>query len=280
MDLGLNGKVAIVTGASQGMGRAHALALAREGARVAICSRTLENVQKTAREIEEHTNSQVLPVQADVTIKSDIEKLVAATVDRFGRVDIVINNADSDANYRGEGWGFFELPDEAWIEKFNIKVLAHIRLIREVAPYMMKNRWGRIINIGGGASRKMRDGGWTKGATQAGLINLTKKLSDLLGRYGITVNVVEPGGVWSDGKTISGRSRAEIRREEIQKAAEREGVSYEEMEKRYLSKLIIGRRIEAEDAANVILFLASERSATITGEVVVADGGQTRAVRF
>jgi 3-oxoacyl-[acyl-carrier protein] reductase len=145
---------------------------------------------------------------------------------------------------------------------------------------MMERKWGRIINIGGGSSRKMRDGGWTKGATQAGLINLTKKLSLLLGHHGITANVVEPGGVWTDGQTKGGRSRVEMRTEELARAAERAGVSLAEMERRDLDKLVIGRRVQAEDTAGVIVFLASERSATITGEVIVADGGQTPAVRF
>ena len=276
MDLGLAGKVAIVTGGSQGMGKAFALALAQEGVRVAICARTLDILEKTAREIEQKTNTEVLPVQADVTIKSDIEKLVAATVAKFERVDILVNNADT-AKPPSD---FFAITDEDWLDKFSVKVLAPIRLTKEVVPYMKDNGWGRIINIGGISSRAMRDGGWTKGVAQAGLINLTKKLSDLLGRYGITANVVEPGGVWTDGKVYGGRSRAEVRTAELQQAAEQEGVSYEEMEKRSLSKLIIGRRIEAEDTAYIILFLASERSATITGEVVLADGGNTRAVRF
>jgi NAD(P)-dependent dehydrogenase (short-subunit alcohol dehydrogenase family) len=276
MDLGLTGKVAMITGASTGIGRATALAFAREGARVAICARTESTLGEAGRDIERETKAEVLAVRADVTVKSDIENFVAATVKRFGSVDILVNNADS-VTHQGS---FFELTDEDWLEKFNIKLLAHIRFIRLVAPYMKERRWGRIINIGGGSSRKMRDGGWTKGATQAGLINLTKKLSIILGHDGITANVVEPGGVWSEGKTKEGRSRIEIRMEEIRRAAEQDEISLEEAENRYLRNLVIGRRVRADDTANVILFLASERSGTITGEVIVADGGQTPAVRF
>jgi NAD(P)-dependent dehydrogenase (short-subunit alcohol dehydrogenase family) len=125
-----------------------------------------------------------------------------------------------------------------------------------------------------------RDGGWTKGATQAGLINLTKKLSGILGHYGVTANVIEPGGVWSDGRTKEGLSRIEIRTEQLRKAAEREGVTYDEMEQRFLDGLVIGRRIEADEMADVILFLASERAGSITGEVVLANGGETPAVRY
>ena len=277
MDLGLAGKVAMVTGGSTGIGKATALAFAREGARVAICARTESILQETAREIEQEADAEVLAVPADVMVKSDIEKFVSATVARFGTVDIMVNNADSVSHQAG----FFDLTDEDWIEKFNIKLLAHIRFIRLVAPYMMERRWGRIINVGGNSSRiATRDGGWTKGATQAGLINLTKKLSIILGHYGITANVIEPGGVWSDGKTKEGLSRIEIRTEQLRKAAEQEGISYEEMEQRYLDSLVIGRRIESDDMADVILFLASDRAATITGEVMIADGGETPTVRF
>lgn len=277
MDLGLTGKVAMVTGGSTGIGKATALAFAREGARVAICARTDSILQEAARQIEQDTEAEVLAMPADVMVKDDIERFVSATVARFGTVDIMVNNADSVSHQAG----FFDLTDEDWLEKFNIKLLAHIRFIRLVAPYMMERKWGRIINVGGDSSRMAtRDGGWTKGATQAGLINLTKKLSGILGHYGITANVIEPGGVWSDGKTKEGLSRIEIRTEQLRKAAEREGISYDEMEERFLNNLVIGRRIESEDMADVILFLASDRAASITGEVVLANGGETPAVRY
>jgi NAD(P)-dependent dehydrogenase (short-subunit alcohol dehydrogenase family) len=266
----------MVTGGSAGIGKATAFAFAREGARVAICARTPDILQATARQIEQDTAAEVLAVQADVTKLDDIKKFVGATVARFGGVDILVNNADSKDS---QGSNLFDLTDEDWIDKFNIKLLAHIRFMRETAPLMMEKRWGRIINISGAASR--RPGlGWTKGATQAGIINLTKNVSDLLGPYGITANVVEPGGVWSDGKTVGGRSRAEIRSEELRRAAEQAGVSREEMEKRTLSQIPIRRFIQAEDAANAIVFLASECASAITGEVLLTDGGKTRAVRY
>lgn len=276
MDLGITGKVALVTGGSAGIGKATAYAFAREGVRVAICGRTLSTLEETARAIREETAGDVLPVQADVMVKADLEHFVEAAVDHFGTIDIIVNNADVISH---EG-SFFDLSDEDWLEKFNIKLLAPIRLIRLAAPFMQRSGWGRIINMGGTSARVMRDAGWGKGATQAGLINLTKKLSDLLGRDGITVNLVEPGAIWTDGKTKAGRSRAEIRRADVERAAEREGISYDEMNKRLLGELVIGRRIEPEDVADTILFLCSKRSGAITGEVVLIDGGETRAVRF
>ena len=276
MDLGLEGKVAIVTGGGQGIGKAITYAFAREGVRVAICGRTEDVLQETAREIERETDSEVLAVRADVTSLSDIQRFVAATVDRFGGIDILVNNANSrDVSVRG----FFDLTDQDWIDKFEVKLLAHVRFAREVAPIMKARGWGRIINISGAASR--RPGlGMTSGAIQAGVINFTKNLSDLLGPYGITANVVEPGGVWSDGRTAGGQSKREEREEALQRAARRAGVSRDEMEKRALSEIPIRRFIQAEDPANAILFLASERASAITGEVLLTDGGKTRAVRY
>jgi 3-oxoacyl-[acyl-carrier protein] reductase len=276
MDLGLDGKVAIVTGGGKGIGKTISFSFAREGARVAICGRTREVLEETAREIEDETESEVLPFRADVTKAADIKAFVAATVERFGRVDILVNNANSrDVS----GRTFYDLTDEDWIEKFNVKLLAHFRFAREVAPIMKERGWGRIINISGAASR--RPGlGMTSGAIQAGVINFTKNLSEVLGPHGITANVVEPGGVWSDGKTADGRSKAQEREEALQRSAERAGVSRDEMEQRVLSDIPIRRFIQPQDPANAILFLASEQASAITGEVLLTDGGKTRAVRY
>jgi 3-oxoacyl-[acyl-carrier protein] reductase/bacilysin biosynthesis oxidoreductase BacG len=278
MDLELTGRTAIVTGGSHGLGRATALAFADEGVRVAICGRQGAALEAAAREIATaaRPGAEVLPVVADVTRGEDLEALVTTTRDRFGSVDIVVNNADSVSHDAD----FFALTDEDWLERFNVKLLAAVRLARLVAPGMIERRWGRILSISGGSSRRMREGGWTKGAAHAGLINLTKKLADLLGPHGITVNVVEPGDMWTDGPTREGRSRAELRRERLQRRADEAGVSYEVMAARELESLVIRRRIEPAEAAAIIVFLASDRAAAITGEVVLADGGQTRTVRY
>jgi NAD(P)-dependent dehydrogenase (short-subunit alcohol dehydrogenase family) len=277
VDLGLAGKTAIITGGAHGLGRATAQVFASEGVRVAICGRHAETLDEAVRQIGAAVEgADVLPVVADVTRPDDLAGLVAATVERFGGVDIVVNNADS-VSHDGE---FFELTDEDWIERFEVKLLAAVRLIRLAAPHMIERRWGRIISISGGSSRKMREGGWTKGAAHAGLINLTKKLSDLLGPHGITVNVLEPGTMWSDGPTREGRSRADVRRERIQRRADDAGVSYEEMDARELETLVIRRRVEPSEVAAILAFLASDRAAAITGEVILADGGQTRSVRY
>jgi len=277
VDLGMKDKVAMVTGGSQGIGRAIALGLAREGVRVAICGRTPDILEATAESIESETGVRVLPVIADVMVAADLERFVQATVEEFGTVDIAINNADLITH----DVGFFDLRDEDWQEKMDLKLFAPIRLTRLVAPIMQANGWGRIINIGGSSARKVHEVGWAKGATQPGLINLTKRLAWLLGRDGITVNLVEPGIVWTEGHTrTGGKSRAEARSEALAQRAEREGISYEEMDRLALAELVIGRRIESEDVANIVVFMASPLSGAVTGETILVDGGEMPTVRF
>jgi 3-oxoacyl-[acyl-carrier protein] reductase len=277
MELGIKGKVALVTGGSHGIGRAIARGLSAEGVQVAICGRTEASLQAAAQGIENETGNAVLPVVADILVADQIEHCVAEVNQQLGAVDIVVNNADLITH----DVSFFELYDEDWLEKVNIKLMAPIRIIRLVAPIMQRNGWGRIINIGGGSSRIVNDGSWAKGATQPGLINLTKRLSLLLGHDGITVNLVEPGNVWTDGRTrMGGKSRIEVRSEELAKRAEEAGVSYEEMDRRVCSELVIGRRVVPEDTANMVVFLSSQLAGAITGETILVDGGEKRSVRF
>lgn len=277
MDLGIAGKVAVVTGGSHGIGRAIARALSSEGVRVAICGRTKEALLVAADGIQQQTGNPVLPVVADVLVKQEIENFVAAALAEFGSVDIAVNNADLITH----DVSFFELYDEDWLEKVNVKLLAPIRMIQLVAPVMKRNGWGRIINIGGGSARSVNDGSWAKGATQPGLINLTKRLSQLLGRDGITVNLVEPGNIWTDGRTrMGGRSRIEVRSEELAQRAAAEGISYAEMEERACREFVIGRRLQPEDVANLVAYLSSQLAGAITGETLLVDGGEKPTVRF
>jgi 3-oxoacyl-[acyl-carrier protein] reductase len=282
MDLGLEHKTAIVTGASSGLGLVTALALANSGVRVAICGRTSETLEAAAARIEHDTGSEVMPFVADVRVAGDIERFVDATRTRFGSVDILVNNADSGGH---DPPSFFEVTDEAWMARIEVKLLAAVRFARAAAPSMMERRWGRIINITSATTRRStaNNGGWTKGATQAGIVNLTKRLATSLGQHGITVNAVEPGRMNDDsaaGLSPESVDDATIEREQIARAASSAGTSFEEMERRTVAELVIGRRIRFQDTADVILFVASERSATITGEVILADGGQNPCVRY
>jgi 3-oxoacyl-[acyl-carrier protein] reductase len=142
VDLGLKGKVAIVAASSKGLGKASALALAREGARVTLCARTKDDLEASADEIRRATGTEVLAVPADLTRAEDIQHVVAATVERFGGVDVLVNNSG------GPRVGKFpEFTDDDWREAFEVVTLNFVRFVREVTPHMREKRWGRIIGI-------------------------------------------------------------------------------------------------------------------------------------
>src|SRR5919112_4095822 len=141
MDLGLNGKVAIVSGASKGIGKAVALELAREGCRVVLCARGEEDLREAAREAA--TVGDALAVPTDVTKAEEVEKLVSETVDRYGRIDVLVNNAGGV----GRPASFEELSDEEWFEVLDLNLLSAVRLVRLVLPHMRKRGWGRVIDV-------------------------------------------------------------------------------------------------------------------------------------
>jgi len=258
MDLGIGGKVAIVTGGSQGIGKAIAAQLVAAGARTVISARNVTNLKRAAVEIAAATQGEVLPLKADVTSVDQVKKMVADTVSAFGSVDILVNNA------AGSGSGaFVELTDEDWLHHFNVKLVGYVRCAREVMPHMKKTRWGRIVNIGGEAARG--NGGFASGAANSAVVNFTKKLSDELAPFGITVNAIHPG------------STRTARREH---AAARKGISLEELVKEQIKRIPIGRLIEPEEVASAVLYFASTQAAAVTGQVLGVDGGSTRGIYY
>jgi 3-oxoacyl-[acyl-carrier protein] reductase len=258
MDLGITGKVAIVTGGSQGIGKAIATQLAAEGVRTVISARNIENLKQAAAGITSATKGEVLPLPADVTHLDQVKKLVADTVSAFGGVDILVNNA------AGSGSGaFVELTDDDWLHHFNVKLVGYVRCAREAMPHMQRKRWGRIVNIGGEAARG--SGGYASGAANSAVVNFTKKLSDELAAFGITVNAVHPGST---------------RTQRREHAAARKGVTLDELVKEQIKRIPIGRLIEPEDIASTVLFLVSAKAAAITGQVLGVDGGSTRGIYY
>ena len=258
MDLGIKGKVAIVTGGSQGIGKAIAAQLAAEGARTVICARNVENLQRAAAEIASTTKGEVLPLPADVTRVDQVKKLVADTVDAFGGVDMLINNA------AGSGSGAFaELTDADWLHHFNVKLVGYVRCAREVMVHMKQKHWGRIVNIGGEAARG--NGGYASGAANSAVVNFTKKLSDELAEFGVTVNAIHPGST---------------RTQRREHAAARKGITLDELVQEQIKRIPIGRLIEPEDIASTVLFLVSAKAAAITGQVLGIDGGSTRGIYY
>lgn len=257
MDLGLRGKVAIVTGGSDGIGKASAQLLAAEGANLGLCARRLEPLTEVAREIERRSGVSVLASAADVTKPEDVERFIAEVGARFGRIDILVNNAGT-ANARP-----FEAVDDAlWSADLDLKLHAAIRTVRAALPFL-KREGGRIINITTPAGKHPGAGSLPTSVSRAAGIALTKALSKDLAQYRILVNTVCVGSIKSGQ----------------QERAAQAGKRTPEQHYEALGKGVpLGRVGEAEEVANVVAFLASTASSYVTGASINVDGGVSAVV--
>jgi NAD(P)-dependent dehydrogenase (short-subunit alcohol dehydrogenase family) len=242
MDLGLTGRVAIVTGGSRGIGRAIAKMLASEGVDVAICARQRQALDESAKALSHETGRRIIPIVADTMSSESVAELVDATLKTFGRVDVLVNNASTPGGMvRGP---LAEADDKTLLEDIDTKVVGYLRCAKAVAPHMQQRRWGRIINIGGLSGRRS---GNISGLRNAAIVHLTKTLADELGAHGITVNLVHPG------TTRTERTGAETERRAATNA--------------------IRRIVDASEIAQVVTFLASTKAANVTGVAIDASGG-------
>ena len=264
MELGLSGKISIVTGGSKGIGRTTAMALAREGSDVAICARGMDDLEDAATEIRAQTGRKVLAIRADMSQLDDIKNLVSSTVAELGGVDILINNAVNSV-----AAPFMELTDEDWLNHINVKVMGYIRCSREAIPHMISRGGGRIINIGGMAARSANSLTNSNGVTNSAVSNIAKNLSDQVAKDGILVNCIHPG------TTRTPRQDMVLRRQ-----AQDAGVSVEEAERRAVAGIPIGRMVEPEDIADLVLFLVSDRASAITGQTIAVEGGAGRGIHY
>ena len=191
MDLGLQGKHAIVTGGSRGIGKAIARELAREGVDVAIVARNQGDLEATARELGAETNRRIVPLAADVTSKEQVDRMVAEAAQQLGGVHILVNSGSAPGGSATATGPIETVVDEDLLEDFNVKYVGALRCSRAVIPFMKTAGWGRIINISGANARNA--GNLSGGARNAGLVHMTKTLAVQLGRHGITVNCIHPG---------------------------------------------------------------------------------------
>src|SRR5688572_7703749 len=203
VELGLTGKVAVITGATEGIGRATALKLAREGAQVAVCARRQEPLDKTAAEIKK-AGGEVMAVSADMSKAADIERFMKAVVDRFGRIDILVNNAGTSA--RGK---FLEIDDKTWSSDLELKVFGAIRCTRLAVPHMKKNGGGRIVNITISSAKQPGAGSMPTSVSRAAGLAITKALSKEYAPNNIRVNTV------CIGKIKSGQHERRFKKEGI-----------------------------------------------------------------
>jgi 3-oxoacyl-[acyl-carrier protein] reductase len=262
MDFGLEDRVALVTAASKGLGKAAATELAREGAKVVICARTEGPLRAAAAEIEAATGGKVLAVAADVSRAADVTRIVQKTVAHFGRLDVLVTNAGGPpAGY------FMELDDDTWQRAFELTLMSTVRLCREAVPHMQKNGWGRIINITSVSAKQPIDNLLLSNTLRAGIVGLAKTLSAQFAGDGITVNNVCPG--W----TLTDRV-AEL----LDARAAEEGITPEEAEGQIAADIPMGRMARPEELAALIAFLASERARYITGTSIQVDGGYVKGL--
>jgi NAD(P)-dependent dehydrogenase (short-subunit alcohol dehydrogenase family) len=265
MDLELAGKKAIVTGGSRGIGKAIARELAREGVDVAIVARGEDALKQTAAELAEDTGRRIVPIVADTASDQAVTSMVDQAVKELGGVDILVNCAAQPGG-QAPPPKLAQITDDAFYSDVNVKVMGYLRCAREVAPHLIKNGWGRIINVSGLAARQS---GSTIGSIRnVSVVALTKNLADELGPHGINVCVVHPG-----------LTRTERTAEVVARRAERLAVSTEEAEKRMATNLV-GRLIDAEEIAYVVAFLASPKAVAINGDVIAAGGGAPHAIHY
>ncbi len=254
------GKVAIVTGGSKGIGRATAQALAAEGCTVAVAARGVEALAAAAREIEDATGRPVLAVPADMGIAADVHRLVETTAQRFGRIDLLVNNAG--AAPRG---GPLDLPDEAFVDAIDVKLLGYLRAARAVVPHMRNAGGGVVVAVAGMAALAPGGAGAATGIVNAAVNNFMKGLADAVAPEGIRVVTVNPGAILTD------------RWREMQQGMARErGISGDEAGKLIAANIPLRFIPGPEAVARLIVFLASDAANYITGTNVVIDGGANR----
>jgi 3-oxoacyl-[acyl-carrier protein] reductase len=262
MDLGLQDKVAVVAAASQGLGRAIAAALAAEGVRVAICSRSQERVEAAAKEIRAQTGADVLAVAADVTRAAEVERFVGAAVERWGTVHVCVVNAGGPP-----AKPFAEITLEDWQNAVNLNLMSAVHFARAVLPRMQAQKWGRLIFLTSVAVKQPIDGLLLSNAVRSGVTGLAKSLANEYGRANVLVNTVCPG-----------YTRTERLQELIDALSTRKGVSKQEVVQGWTTQIPLGRLGEPEELAALVAFLASERASYITGSSIAVDGGHVKSL--
>jgi 3-oxoacyl-[acyl-carrier protein] reductase/bacilysin biosynthesis oxidoreductase BacG len=262
MELELRGKTALVTGASKGIGQAVALALAREGVRVALCARDAATLDRVAKDMARTAGTDVVPVAGDLSRETEVTRVSEQARTRLGRLDILVNNAGAI-----RGGDFLEIPDAQWVNDWNLKLLGYIRMARAVFPGMRAQGGGRIVNVVGAAARNPTAAYLPGGTANAALVNFTKGLADLGAPHGVLVTAVSPAA-----------TRTERWDSLIAERAKALGRSEDELHKEAVAAYPLGRIASPEDVADLVCFLVSARASFITGICITVDGGATRGV--
>jgi 3-oxoacyl-[acyl-carrier protein] reductase len=262
MDLGIEGKVAAVGGASSGLGKAIAWALAREGARVAICARGAEQLEHTRDAIHRASGKEVFAHTADLGTEMGPQEFIDATVRRFGRLDILVTNAGGPPATTSA-----QTPPEAWIAAVELSMLSAIRMSQAAIPYMRRNLWGRIVCITSISVKSPLSAMVLSNTVRPGVVGYAKTVSQEFAAEGITVNVICPGYMATDRVTELAETRAA-----------QSGKSVEEVISGLVDNIPVGRMGDPKELGDLVAFLASERAAYITGTAIHIDGGFFRGL--
>jgi NAD(P)-dependent dehydrogenase (short-subunit alcohol dehydrogenase family) len=266
MDLELNGKTALVTGGSKGIGKAIARQLASEGVTVAISARTEDTLRATATELAEETGQRILPVVGDTGDETSVRSMVEHAHSELGRLDILVNGAAVPGG-GGPPPALEEITADAFWADMNVKVLGYLRVAQAAAPHMRAQGWGRIINISGLAARSA---GSTIGSMRnVSVAALTKNLANELGPHGINVTVVHPGMTYTERMPALFEARAQT-----------QGITAEDAERQFAEGNSIRHLVTAEEVADVVTFLASPRSIAINGDAIAVGGGAGTAIHY
>lgn len=262
MELGLKGRVALVTAASKGIGLGVARVLAGEGMKVAISARTSASLEKARAELAGETGSEILAVSADMTVRDDLERLVDATTKRFGGVDVLVYNAGPPKTGT-----FAELGDADWEEATRLLLLSAVTLTKGVLPGMKAKRWGRLIFITSFTLKQPVANLVLSNTVRLSVAGLSKSLSRELAPDGITSNVIVQGYVRSDRMLHI-----------VEERAAKTGASLEETYREMAKSIPLGRYAEPEEVGSLAAFIASEKGSYLNGGVFTIDGGYTSSV--
>jgi len=262
MDLGIKNKVALITGASSGLGFAAALELAREGAKIAINSRSAENLKEAGKKIQSETGQEPLELAGDLTNEGFTEELVEKTISHFGRLDILVSNAG------GPPAGLFmDHSKETWKKAGDLTLFSAMNLARASIKEMSANKWGRVIFITSIAVKQPIDNLMISNTYRAGLTGFAKSISNEFGKNGITINTVLPG--FTDTERLGDLAKFK---------SNESGLSVEKIYDNWSNDTSVKRIGRPEELASLISFLASDRAGYITGTAIPVDGGYYKGI--